>query len=323
MILERRQFLRLAAGAGALIAGSRLAQARTYPIRPVHILVGFPPGLGIDIYARLLAQPLSERLGQQIVVDNRPGGGSNIATETMLRAPADGYTLLFAASANAFNATLFRGLNFNFIRDAAPIASVGRTPFVMVVNSTFPAKTVPEFVTYAKANPGKINVASPGIGTANHVFGELFSMMTGIDMVHVPYRGSFMPDLLAGQVQVAFIGLPAVIEYVRGGQLRALAVTTAERVETLPDTPAVGESVPGYEASAWNGIVGPRNISSDVVETLNTEINAIISNVDVKTRLLGLGVAPIPMTPAEFGKFIANETEKWARVIRAADIRPE
>ena len=276
MKLPRRQFLHLAAGAAALPAVSRIAWAQAYPTRPVRIIVGFAAGGAADIIARLIGQWLSERLGQPFVIENRPGAGSNIATEAVVRAPPDGYTLLLVGTANAINATLYDKLNFNFIRDIAPVAGIIRVPNVMVVNPSVPAKTVPEFIAYAKANPGKINMASGGIGTAAHVSGELFKMMAGVDMVHVPYRGAApaLTDLLGGQVQVMFASMPSSIEHIRAGKLRALAVTTATRSEALPDIPTVGEFVPGYEASAWYGVGAPKDTPAEIVDKLNKEINA-------------------------------------------------
>jgi tripartite-type tricarboxylate transporter receptor subunit TctC len=315
--------LYLATSAAALPALSRIALAETYPSRPVRIVVGYPAGLAPDVVARLVAQPLSQRLGQQFVIENRPGAGTNIATEAVVRAPTDGYTLLQVTSTNAVNETLYENLSFNFIRDIAPVASIGGLPFVLVVKPAVPAKTVPEFVTYAKSNPDKINMGSPGIGTASHVFGELFRMMTGINLVHVPYRNSFMPDLLAGQVQVAFTTILTSLAYIRDGKLRALAVTTATRSPALPDVPTVGEFVPGYEASAWQGVGVPKNTPAKIIEKLNREIDAVVADPDTKTRLVGLGVEPRSMSPAEFGKFIADETGKWGKVIRAANIKPE
>jgi tripartite-type tricarboxylate transporter receptor subunit TctC len=323
MKLPRRKFLHLAAGAAALPALSRIALAETYPSRPVRIVVGYPAGLAPDIVARLVAQPLSERLGQQFVIENRPGAGTNIATEAVVRAPPDGYTLLQVTSTNAVNETLYKNLSFNFIRDIAPVASIGGLPFVMVVKPAVPAKTVPEFIAYAKANLDQINMASPGIGTASHIFGELFNMMTGVNLVHVPYRNSFMPDLLAGQVQVAFTTILTSIAYIRDGKLRALAVTTATRSNVLPDIPVMAEFVPGYEASAWQGVGVPKNTPAEIIEKLNKEINAVVADPDIKTRLVGLGVEPMSMTPAKFGKFMVGETEKWAKVIRAANIKPQ
>ncbi|MGD0025288.1 MAG: tripartite tricarboxylate transporter substrate binding protein [Xanthobacteraceae bacterium] len=323
MKLSRRRFLHLASGAAALPAMPRIASAQAYPSRPVRIIGGFPAGSASDIIARLAGQRLSERLGQQFVIDNRPGAGSNIGAELVVRAPPDGYTLLLITAANAINASLYENLNFNFIRDIAPIASIGGNPFVMVVNPSVPAKTVPEFIAYAKANPGKIDMASFGNGSALHVFGELFKMMTGVDLVHVPYRSSFMPDLLGGQVQVAFTPIPLSIAYIRDGKLRALAVTTARRLEVLPDIPALGEFVPGYEASGWYGVGAPKSTSTEIIEKLNKEINAVVADPDMKARLIGLGVPPMSMAPAEFGKLIADETEKWAKVIKFAGIKPE
>ena len=323
MKLPRRQFLHLAAGAAALPAFSRTASALDYPTRPVRIIVGLPAGYATDIIARLIAESLSQRLGQQFVVENRPGASGNIATEVVVRAASDGYTLLQVNSGNAINATLYASLNFNFIRDVVPVASICRTPFVMVVNPSIPAKTVPEFIAYAKANPGKLNVASPGIGSANHVFGALFMMMAGINLVHVPYRGTIMPDLLAGQIQVLFSTIALVIEHIRTGKLRALAVTTATRLQVLPDVPAMDESLPGYEASGWQGIGAPKNTPLEIVDKLNREINAGLADPTIKQQLVELGGLPLSMIPADFGKLIADETEKWAKVIKFAGIKPE
>lgn len=317
----RRQFLYLAAGAAAVPSVSRIAMAQTYPTRPVRVIVGLPAGTAPDIIARLLVQWLSERLGQAFVVENRPGAGTNIATETVARASPDGYSLLLVTSANAMNGTLYDHLNFNFIRDIAPVASLGGIPFVMLVNPSFPAKTVPEFIAFAKANPGKINMASTGNGTATHVFGELFKTMAGVDLVHVPYRGNPFADLLSGQVQVYFVAIPSSIEFIRTGKLRALAVTTATRSELLPDIPTVGEFMPGYEASAWQGVGVPKNIPAEIIERLNKEINAGLADPKMKARIVSLGAVPTPMTPAQFGKFIADETEKWAKVIKFANIK--
>jgi tripartite-type tricarboxylate transporter receptor subunit TctC len=323
MKLPRRQFLRLAAGAAALPALPRIARAQAYPTRPVRILVGFPAGISPDIVARLIGQPLSARLGQPFVIENRPGAGSNIATEAVIRAPPDGYTLLIVSPTNTINATLYPNLAFDFVRDIVPVASIDRSPFVMAVNPSVPAKTVSEFIAYAKANPGKLNIGSAGIGTPPHVCGELLKMLTGVDLVHVPYRGSYIPDLLGGHVQVSFGPIATLIEYIRTGKLRALAVTTAMRSNALPDIPTVGEFVPGYEASGWLGIGAPKGTSTEIIERLNKEINAVIAAPDVKARLVGLGVEPMSMTPAEFGKFIADDTEKWAKVIRFANIKVE
>ena len=323
MKFPRRQFLHLAAGAAALPAMSAIAFALDYPSRPVRFVVGFPAGSATDIVARLIAQSLSGRLGQQFIVDDRPGAGSNLAAEVVVRAEPDGYTLLQVASPNAINATLYDNLSFNFIRDIAPVASFGRSPFVMVVNPSFPARTVAEFIAYAKANPGKINMASSGNGSSAHVFGELFKAMAGVDLVHVPYRGSIFPDLLGGQVQVTFNPIPAVIGYIRAGELRALAVTSAARSEALPDIPTVGDFVPGYEASGFEGVGAPRNTPAEIVDKLNKEMNAVLADPKTKARLADLGDVSTSMTPDEFGKFIADETEKWAKVIRAANIKAE
>jgi len=325
MKLPRRNFLQLAAGAAALPAMPRPARALDYPTRPVRIIVGFAPGGATSISARLIGQWLSERLGQQFIVENRPGAGSNIATEAVVRAAADGYTLLLVAPYAAFNVTLYDNLNFNFLRDIAPIGGIMRAPNVMVVNLEVPAKTVPEFIAYAKANPGKISMATSGNGTTQHVFGELFNMMAGVKLIPVAYRGGApaMLDLLAGQVQVEFAPMSEAIGYIRADKVRALAVTTAARSPALPDLPSVGDFLPGYEGSGFFGLGAPRNTPGDIVETLNREINAGLADPMIKERLAGLGGAPLPMTAVEFGKFIADETEKWAKVIRAANIKPE
>jgi tripartite-type tricarboxylate transporter receptor subunit TctC len=318
--LARRRFMHLAAGAAAVPAQLRVATAQAYPARPIRLIVGFPPGGASDIVARLMAQWLSERFGQQFIVENRPGAGTNIATEAVVRATADGYTLLFATSPNAINATLYDNLPFNFIRDIAPVAGIITAPLVLVVNPSFPAKTIPDFIAYAKANPGRINVASSGTGTSGHLAGELFKMMVGINMVHVPYRGGApaLTDLLGGQVPVYLSVLPDSIEYIRSGKLRALAVTAATRWETLPDLPTVGEFVRGYQASAWQGVGAPKNTPGEIIEKLNKEINAILTDHETKRRLADLGGVPMPMTPAEFGKFIVAETEKWGKVVKFA-----
>ena len=323
MKLPRRRFLHLAASAVAFPAVSRVVRAQAYPARPVRIVVGFPTGIGPDIIARLVGQRLSERLGQQFVIENRPGAGSNIGTEVVVKAPPDGYTLLWTAAANAINATLYPDLNFNFIRDIAPVAAVARTLFVMVVNPSVPAKTVPQFIAYAKANPGKLNMASPGNGTAPHIFGELFKMMAGVDLVHVPYRGDYMADLLGGRVQVAFNPVSSTIEFIRAGKLQALAVTTVTRQEALPAIPTMAEFLPGYEASGWQGIGAPKYTPAEIIGALNTEINAVVADPQVKARFAEIGVEPMSMTPVEFGKFIAEETGKWAKVVKFADIKPE
>jgi tripartite-type tricarboxylate transporter receptor subunit TctC len=323
MKLPRRQFLHLAAGAAALPFAPRLARAQAYPTRPVRIVVGLAAGGSNDIIARLIGQWLSERLGQQFVIDNRPGAGSNIATEAVVRAPGDGYTLLLVGSANAISATLYDKLKFNFLSDIAPTASIARQPFVMLVHPSVPAKTVPEFIAYAKTNPGKITMASAGIGSAPHLAGELFKMMARLDMVHVPYRGAApaLTDLLGGQVQLYFAGVASSIEYIRAGRLRAFAVTGATRSEVLPDIPVVGEFVPGYETSVWFGIGAPRNTPAEIIDKLNKEINAGLADPKVKARFAALGNTVLPGSAADFGKFIADETEKWGKVIRAANIK--
>jgi tripartite-type tricarboxylate transporter receptor subunit TctC len=325
MKLPRRHFLHLTAGAAALPAVSRVARAQAYPTRPVRMIVPIAPGGAQDILARLMGHWLSERLGQPFVIDNRPGGGTNIGTEAVVRAPADGHTLLLIPPDSAINATLYDKLSFNFVRDIAPVAGVFRGAYVMVVNPSVLAKTVPEFIAYAKANPGKINMASVGIGSGPHIAGELFKMMAGIDMVHVPYRGGgpALTDLLGGQVQVMFPGTVASIEYIRAGRLRALAVTTATRPETLPRIPTMGEFVPGYEASQWFGIGAPKNTAADIVDKLNSEINAGLADPKIKARLADLGGEVLALSPADFAKLIADETEKWGKVIRAANIKPE
>jgi tripartite-type tricarboxylate transporter receptor subunit TctC len=321
--LVRRKFLHLAVGAAGLTAMSRITSALDYPSRPVRFVVGFPAGSATDIVARLIAQSLSERLGQQFVVDDRPGAGSNLAAEVVVRADPDGYTLLQVASPNAINATLYDNLSFNFIRDIAPVAGIMRYPYVMVINPSLPAKTVPEFIAYAKANPGKINMASAGNGTAPHVFGELFMMMTGVNMLHVAYRGSYFSDLISGQVQVAFSPLPSTIGYIRAGTLRPLAVTTAVRSDAAPDIPTVGDFVAGYEASSWQGVGAPKDTPAAIIDKLNREINAVITDPRIKARLADLGGTVISSSPAEFGKLIADETEKWAKVIKSAGIKLE
>jgi tripartite-type tricarboxylate transporter receptor subunit TctC len=323
MTFPRRRFLHLTAAAAALPSVSRMALAFDYPTRPVRFVVGFPAGSATDIVARLVAQSLSERVGQQFIVDDRPGAGSNLAAEVVVRADPDGYTLLQVASPNAINATLYNNLGFNFIRDIAPVAGIMRYPYVMVVNRSLPAKTVPEFIAYAKANPGKINMASAGNGTAPHVFGALFMIMTGVNMLHVPYRGSYFSDLIAGQVQAVFSPLPSTIGYIKAGTLRALAVTTAVRSDTLPDVPAIGEFVAGYEASSWQGVGAPRSTPAVIIETLNRAINAVITDPRMKGRLAELGGTVLSGSPADFGKFIADETAKWAKVIKTAHIRLE
>jgi len=325
MKLPRRNFLHLAAGAATLPSMSRFAWAQGYPTRPVRIVVGYAAGGPADIVARLIAQWLSERLGQPFLVENRTGAATNIATEAVVRAPADGYTLLFVHAANAFNTTLYDKLNFNFIRDIVPVASLIRSPSVLEVNPSVPAKTVPEFIAYAKANPGKLTMASSGIGTPSHVFGELFKFMTGVNLVHVPYRGAApaVTDLLAGQVQVFFDPMPNSMGYIRAGKLRPLAITTATRSEALPDVPTVSEFVPGYEASFWFGVGAPTATPADIVDKLNKEVNAALDDPKMKARLADLGGTVLLGSPADFGKHIAEETEKWAKVIRASNIKAE
>jgi tripartite-type tricarboxylate transporter receptor subunit TctC len=315
MKLPRRNFLHLAAGAAALSAGSRLVWAQAYPSRPVRVIVPFAPAGTTDILARLIGQWLSERLGQQFVIDNRPGSGGNLGTEAVVRAPADGYTLLLVGGWNAINATLYDKLNFNFLRDIMPVASIGGAPYVMVINPSLPAKTVPEFIAYAKANPGRVNMASAGTGAPSHVSGELFKMMAGVNMVHVPYRGGgpVMTDLLGGQVQVMFAPTPTSIEHIRSGKLRALAVTTATRSDALPDIPTVAEFVPGYEASNWYGVGIPKNTPAEIIDKLNKEINVGLADLKMKARFADFGGTPLVGSPADFGKLIADETEKWAR----------
>jgi tripartite-type tricarboxylate transporter receptor subunit TctC len=325
MKLPRRQFLHLAAGAAALPAVSRIVRAQTYPSRPVRFIVGFAPAGGNDIVARLIGQWLSERLGQTFIIENRPGAATNIATEAVVNAPPDGYTLLLAGTPNATNATLYGSLKFNFIRDITPVAGIAGGPLVLVVNPSVPAATVPEFVAYAKANPGKINMASSGIAGGSHLAGELFKMMTGVNLVHVPYRGNgpALTDLLGGQVDVLFPTLASSIEYIRTGKLRGLAVTTAMRSKALPDLPTVGESVRGYEMSVWYGAGVPKGTPAEVIDKLNREINAGLADPKMKAQLADLGNTPLTFSPAGFGKFIAEETEKWAKVIRAANIKVE
>jgi tripartite-type tricarboxylate transporter receptor subunit TctC len=322
---HRRQFLHLAVGAATLPAVSRIARAQGYPARPVRIIVGFSAGGGVDLIARLLGQWLAERLGQPFVIENRPGGGSNIATEVVVRAPADGYTLLLVSAANAINTTFYEKLSFNFSRDIAPVAGPIVVPNVMVVHPSVPAKTVPEFIAYAKANPGKVNIRSGPIGGSSHVSGELFKMMTGTDMLHVSYRGvaPAVTDLLSGQVQVMFNSPPASIGYIKAGTLRPLAVTTATRSETLPDLPTVGEFVPGYETSQWYGVGVPKNTPAEIVDKLNKEVNAGLVDPKLKARLADLGGIAPAGSPVDFGKFIADETEKWAKVIKFAGVRAD
>jgi tripartite-type tricarboxylate transporter receptor subunit TctC len=321
MKLPRRRFLHLAAGAAALSAVPRAATAQTYPTRAVRIIIPWPAGQATDTVARLIGQSLAERLMQPFVMENRPGAGGNIGTEVVVRAEPDGYTLLLVNLSNAINTTLYKKLNFDFLRDIAPVASIGGGPYVMVINPSVPAKTVPEFIAYAKANPGAVNMASSGNGSTTHIFGELFKMMTGVNLVHVAFRGGYVPDLLGGRVQVAFGSISSSIEYIRAGLLRALAVTSAARADVLPDVATMGEFLPGYEASTWYGVGAPRNTPAEVIDKLNGEINAVTAEPQIKMRLAAIGVDPTPMTSAEFGKSIAAETEKWGKVITTANIK--
>ena len=322
---HRRQFLHLASGAVALPALSRIASAQTYPTRPVRLVVGFAAGQAIDILARLIAQSLSERFGQQFIVENRPGGGGNIATEAVVRAPPDGYTLLAVGSNNMINATLYEKLNFDFIRDIALVASIYRVPQVMEVNPSFPAKTLPELIAYAKANPGKINFASAGNGSVAHVTAELFKMMAGVNMQHVPYRGAApaLTDLLGGQVHLMFDNMPSSIEHIRAGRLRPLAVTATARLEGLPDVPTVADFLPGFETSAWAGIGAPKNTPAEIIDQLNRETNAALADHKLKARVADLGGMVFPLSPAEYEKRVAEETEKWGKVVKFSGARPD
>jgi tripartite-type tricarboxylate transporter receptor subunit TctC len=325
MKLPRRKFLHLAVGAAALPAVSRIASAQAYPTRPVRIIVAFAAGGGVDITARLIGQWLSERLGQSFVTENRPGAGGNIGTEAVVNAPPDGYTLLLATVPNAVNGALYEKLNFSFIRDIAPVAGVIRVPMVILMNPSLPARTVPEFIAYTKANPGKVNMASAGIGSAPHLAGELFSTMARVKLAHVPYRGQgpALTDLLGGQVHVMFATTPGTTDYIRTGRLRALAVTTASRAEVLPELPTVGEFVRGYEASQWYGVGAPRSTPTEIVDKLNKEINAAFGDPKMKARFADIGGEIIAGSPSEFGKFIAQETEKWEKVVKFAGLKPE
>jgi tripartite-type tricarboxylate transporter receptor subunit TctC len=325
MKLARRKFLHLAAGVAALPVITRVSSAQSYPVRPVHLLAGFPPGGIVDLIARLIGQWLSERLGQQFVIENRPGAGSNIATELVARATPDGYTLLLVSSVNAWNTAIYDKLNFNFVRDIAPVASIIRTPAVMEVNPSVPAKTVPEFIAYAKANPGKIDMGTGGPGSGQHVYGELFKVMAGVDLITVHYRGAgpALPDLMSGRIQVMFDPVASSIAYIRAGKLRPLGVTTATPIDVLPDVPAIGDFVPGYEASGWDGIGAPANTPPEIISILNKEVNAALADATFKARLADLGADPFANSPAGFGKFIAEYIEKWGKVIRAANIKAE
>jgi tripartite-type tricarboxylate transporter receptor subunit TctC len=325
MTLLRREIFRLGASAATALLASRVARAQAYPSRPVRLVVGFTPGGAVDIIARLIGQALSERLGRPFVIENRPGAATNLATESVVRASADGYTLLMANTAAAINATLYDKLSFNFIRDIAPVAGVMRGGYVVEVHPSFPAKTLPEFIAYAKANPATINMGSAGSGASDHMAGELFKMMTGVNLVHVPYRGAApaLADLLGAQVQVMFGSLPASIEYIKSGKLRGLAVTTSTRSDALPDLPTVGDFVAGYEASGWYGVCAPSRTPVEIVDKLNLEINAALADPKLKARLAELGGAALPGSPADFAKLIAEETEKWGKVVRAANIKAE
>jgi tripartite-type tricarboxylate transporter receptor subunit TctC len=325
MELLRRRFLHLAAGAAVLPGASGFCWAQAYPARPARIIVPYAAGGGVDITARLIGQWLSERLGQSFVTENRTGAGGNLGTEVVANAPADGYTLLLAAVPNAVNATLFEKLNFNFLRDIAPVAGIIRVPMAVLVHPSVPAKTIPEFITYAKANPGKVNMASAGTGSAPHMAGELFNVMAGVSMIHVPYRGQgpALSDLLGGQVQALFATTPGTVDYIRTGKLRGLAITTAARAEVLPELPPVGDFVPGYDASQWYGLGAPRNTSADIINRLNREINAALADPAMKVRFADLGGEPLTGSPAEFGRFITAETEKWAKVVKFAGLRAE
>ena len=320
---RRRTFLHLTTSAVAGLAISRIAWAEAYPSRPIRLIVGFPPGSAADIVARLIAQSLSERLGQQVVIENRPGASTNIATEAVVRSPPDGYTLLMVTVPNAINATLYANLNFNFVRDIAPVAGIDRSSFVMVVNPGFPARTVSEFIAYAKANPGKIDMASNGTGTVTHLAGALFMATSGVELVHVPYSGNFLTDLVSGKVNVAFSPVAPAIGSIRDGTLRALAVTSATRSDMFPDVPAMAEFIPGYEASLWDGFGAPRNTPAEIVARLDNEIKAVLADPKVKARLADFGASPMPMAASEFGNLVADQTQKWAKVITAAGIKTE
>jgi tripartite-type tricarboxylate transporter receptor subunit TctC len=323
MKLPRRRFLQLAASAATLPAQIYSASALDYPARPIHIMVGLPPGLAPDVAARLIGPALSERFGQPVIVENRPGAGGLIGAQAVSSAAPDGHTLLLVLSGYAASAALYPGTTFNFVRDIAPVALIGNTPYLMMVNQSFPAKTVSEFIAYAKANPGKINMASPGIGTAPHLAGELFKMMAGVDLVHVPYRDSYMTGLLGGQVQVAFPALAQAIGYITDGKLRALAVTETKRLDPLPEIPAMNEFVPGYDGSGWLAIGAPKGTPADIIDRLNTEIKAVVADPKFKARLVSVGIEPVQMTPAQFGKLIEDATEKWAKVVKFAGVKAE
>jgi tripartite-type tricarboxylate transporter receptor subunit TctC len=320
---HRRNVLHLAAGAAALTAFPQIVRAQAYPVRPVRFIVPFPPGQATDTVARLMGQWLSGRLGQSVVIENRTGAGGNIGTDAAVHAPPDGYTIVLNGLSGAFNATLYKRLNFDFVRDIAPVAGVGGGPYVMAINLSVPAKTVPEFIAYAKSNPGKVNIGSSGNGSVSHVFGELFKTMTGVDWVHIPSRGGYVPDLLGGQTQVVFGTIAAMKQLIDDGKLRALAVTTAKRTPVMPDVPAMAEFVPGYDGSQWYGIGAPKDTPAGIISKLNTEVNAALADPKLIARFTDLGVDPMSMTSADYGKFIAAETEKWGKVIAAAGIKGE
>ena len=323
MQFPRRRFFHLAASAAAAPLFPRLALALDYPTRPVRLLVGFPPGLAPDIVARVIAEPLSRRLGQNVIVDNRPGAGSNIAADAVVHAPSDGYALLYVTLGNAINASFYQHLDFDITKDIAPVAGAARSPSVLVVSPSVPAQTLPEFIAYARANPGKINFASGGVGTAPHLAGELFKQMAGVNLVHVPYTSSYMPDLLAGRVQITFAPIATSLANIQAGKLRALAVTAAARSAVLPNIPTVGEFVPGYEASVWHGFGAPKDTAPDLISKLNQQINAVLADSEVQTKLGGLGAEVMPMTPGEFGKLVADEVKKWADVVKFAGLKQE
>ena len=325
MKLPRRQFLHLAASAAALPVVARIAKAQTYPTRPLRMIIGYPPGGSADITARLTGQWLSERLGQPVVIESRPGAATNLATEAVVRAPPDGYTLLLVAPANAINATLYDKLNFNFLHDIAPVAGIIRFPNVVVVNPSLPIKTIPELIAYAKANPGRLNMASSGNGSTIHMSGELFKMMTGVNMVHVPYRGGApaLTDLMAGQVQVMFDNVPTSAEHIKAGKLRGLAVTSTARSEVLPDLPTVADFLPGYEASAWYGLGVPKNTPDEIIDKVNKAMNAILADPKSQARFAALGASLLPGSPADFGRLLADETEKWGKVVKFAGAKPD
>jgi tripartite-type tricarboxylate transporter receptor subunit TctC len=325
MEICRRRFLHLTTSAVAMPAVSRIAKADTYPSRPVHLIVFYAAGGGNDIIARLVGQRLSERLGQAFVVENRPGGGGNIGTELVVKAAPDGYTLLLSSTANTVNTTLYEKLDFDFLRDIAPVGSISRDPNILVVNQSVPAQSVPEFIAYAKSNPGKLNYASAGIGSSQHMSGELFKLMAGVEMTHVPFRGTApaLTALLGGQVQAMFASMPATVEHIRSGKLRALGMTITTRSDVFPDVPCISEFLPGYDASVYYGICAPKNTPAEVVERLNKEINAGLVDPQLKAKLSDLGSMPLPGSPADFGKFLANETAKWAKVVKFANIKAE